>query len=86
MVGLIGIAVIVLIVIFSIFYGYGLFLKRETTGDLSGPRAKCTICGKTFEKEEMVERAIGIEKLYYFCGECINALHIDYLNKKTNKS
>jgi hypothetical protein len=32
MVGLIGIAVIVLIVIFSIFYGYGLFLKKRKHG------------------------------------------------------
>lgn len=84
MVGLIGIAVIVLIVIFAIFYGYGLILKQERSQNPHSSKAKCTLCGKFFDKEELVERAIGIEKLYYFCGDCIQSLYIDYLNKKQN--
>ncbi len=84
MVGLIGIAVIVLIVIFAIFYGYGLILKQERSSNPYSTKAKCTLCGKFFEKDELVERAIGIEKLYYFCGDCIQSLYIDYLNKKQN--
>lgn len=84
MVGLIGIGVIVLIVIFAIFYGYGLILKQERTSKPYHLKVKCTLCGRLFKKEELIERAIGIEKLYYFCGDCIQSLHIEYLNKKQN--
>ncbi len=79
MIGLIGIAVIVLLTIFAIFYGYGLILKQERGGNPNSLKAKCTICGREFEKENLIERAIGIEKLYYFCGDCIQSLYADYL-------
>lgn len=81
MVGLIGIGVIVLITIFAIFYGYGLILKQERSKNSSPSKAKCTLCGRSFEKENLIERAIGIEKLYYFCPDCILSLYEDYLNK-----
>lgn len=86
MVGFIGIAVIVLIVIFSIFYGYGLILKQERSVNPYSTRAKCTLCGRFFEKENLVERAIGIEKLYYFCTECIKSLYEDYINLKSKQN
>ncbi len=86
MVGLIGIAVIVLITIFAIFYGYGLILKRERSPDTSSLKLKCTLCGRLFEKEFLVERAIGIEKLYYFCGDCIQSLYTEHLNKKIKQN
>ncbi|CUS96314.1 hypothetical protein JGI3_00903 [Candidatus Kryptobacter tengchongensis] len=84
MVGLIGIAVIVLIVIFAIFYGYGLILKQERSSNPFNLKVKCTLCGRFFDKENLVERAIGIEKLYYFCGDCIKSLYTEHLNKKQN--
>jgi hypothetical protein len=68
MVGLIGIAVIVLIVIFSIFYGYGLFLKRENTGDLAGPRAKCTICGKHLKRKKWLKGQSALKSFITFVG------------------
>ena len=76
-VGLIGIAVIVGIVIFSILYGYALFL-RSGNQSRSGDKAKCILCERTFDKSKLVERAVGIEKLYYFCGDCIKGLYEDY--------
>jgi hypothetical protein len=85
MVGLIGIAVLVLITIFAIFYGYGLILKQERGGNPDSLKAKCTLCGRTFQKEHLVERAIGIEKVYYFCGDCIKSLYTEHLkNSKQN--
>ncbi len=86
MVGLIGIAIIVLIVIFSIFYGYGLILKQERSQNPYSSKLKCTICGGTFDKEKLVERAIGIEKVYHFCGNCIQNLYEDYLNLKSKQN
>lgn len=86
MVGLIGIAVIILIVIFAIFYGYGLILKQERSQNPYSAQLKCTICGRTFDKEKLVERAIGIEKVYYFCGDCIQNLYKDHLNLKSKQN
>lgn len=81
MVGLIGIAVIVLITIVAIFYGYSLILKQGRGGNPNFSKVKCTLCGREYEKENLVERVIGIEKLYYFCGDCIQSLYADYLGK-----
>lgn len=81
MIGLIGIAVIILITIFAIFYGYGLILKQERGGNPDTLKSRCTLCGRTFEKEYLVERAIGIEKVYYFCGDCIQSLYSEHLTK-----
>ncbi|MEN3037879.1 MAG: hypothetical protein ABDI07_01785 [Candidatus Kryptonium sp.] len=86
MVGFIGIAVIVLIVIFAIFYGYGLILKQERNLNPYSTHAKCILCGRLLEKENLVERAIGIEKLYYFCPDCIKSLYEDYLNLKSKQN
>ncbi len=86
MIGLIGIAIIILIVIFAIFYGYGLILKQERSQNPYSAQLKCTLCGRTFDKGKLVERAIGIEKVYYFCGECIQSLHEDYLNLNSKQN
>jgi uncharacterized C2H2 Zn-finger protein len=78
-IGIIGIALLVGVVIFAILYGYGLFFRAEERTPEGDPIARCSLCGRRFKRRKMVERAIGIEKLYYFCGECIKKLYSDYM-------
>jgi hypothetical protein len=43
---------------------------------------ECAICEKEYERETMIERAIGeLEIKRYFCGNCLEQLYNEYKMK-----
>jgi hypothetical protein len=69
--------------LFMVWYGYTLLAKRPGSGvDGGEPEIACRICSRAFPVGSMVarERIAGI--VDYFCGECIESLHAEHLERR----
>ena len=70
----------VLFLVGTIFYGFGIVMRRPPSRD-EIQSEKCSLCREQFPKEELIERAVGDSRLYYFCHNCITNLN-DELQEK----
>lgn|GEM_PF-737702 len=68
--------IFVIFLVGIIFYGYSLIMQKPPTKEELHSE-KCTLCLVRFPKEQLVERAVGDSKVYYFCGSCIAGLAND---------
>lgn len=70
--------------IFIIWYGYGLLVKRpgeEQGEDGPGSVASCHLCRRTFPVRQMIHRDKIAGFINYFCGDCIEALYNEYVSR-----
>jgi hypothetical protein len=70
----------ILFLIGTIAYGFGIVIRRPATKDEMQAET-CSLCRERFPKHELIERAVGDSRLYYFCHKCIARLH-DEMGKK----
>lgn len=63
----------VLFLIGTVFYGFGIVMRRPPTEEELS-REKCSVCGRRYPKEELIERQVGDYRLLYFCENCIAGL------------
>jgi hypothetical protein len=56
-----------------IFYGYG-FIMKTAKGKGLDDTEQCFLCKTSYDKKELVERAVGDSRLVYFCRSCIRKL------------
>ena len=78
-------AIILLVgLIFLIYYGYGVSVKKSSKPGEQNLHA-CSLCQQKFKRSELVERLVGDSKLFYFCEECVNALHEEFERSKGEK-
>jgi hypothetical protein len=69
----IGAIVFLLGLVFLVYYGYTVGIRRGTNpGD--GNLLKCSLCLKKFDGSQLVERQVGDSKLFHFCETCIRSL------------
>lgn len=52
-------------------------LGRSGGGPAAAAGERCSLCGKTFPRGELVERQIGDYRILRFCRDCIAALASD---------
>ena len=72
MITYLGLLIVLLFLGFAA-YGFGIIARRPPTSEeLSTER--CTLCRKQFTKTDLVERAVGDSKVFYFCESCIRSL------------
>ena len=70
----VGAAILLVGLLFIIYYGYTVALKRsEGLGATNLQR--CTLCLQKFERSKLVERLVGDSKLFYFCPSCVQGLY-----------
>lgn len=70
----IGAILLIVGLIFLLYYGYSVGIRRSATpGDKN--LLKCSLCLKKFDRSHLVERQVGDSKLFYFCETCIRSLH-----------
>ncbi len=70
----------VLFLVGTIFYGFGILMRRPLSRD-EIQSEKCSLCRQQFPKDELIERAVGDSRLYYFCHNCITNLHEELREK-----
>lgn len=70
----IGAIILLIGLIFLIYYGYSVGVKR-TSRPGEEHLVRCTLCQRRFDPSRLVERQVGDSKLYYFCEECVEGLH-----------
>jgi hypothetical protein len=75
----IGAIVLIVGFIFLIYYGYSVGM-RKTPGLGEENRQKCSLCLRSFDRSNLIERQVGDSKLFYFCHECIKSLHEEVLS------
>jgi len=69
----IGAIVLFVGLIFLLYYGYSVGIRRSATAAEKN-FLKCSLCLKKFDRSHLVERQVGDNKLFYFCEDCIRSL------------
>jgi hypothetical protein len=72
--------VFVLLLIGTIFYGFGIIVRRPPTEE-ELQTAQCSLCSRRLPREELIERQVGDYRLLYFCAECIAGLNEELREK-----
>lgn len=70
----IGAIILLIGLIYLIYYGYSVAVKK-TSRPGEEQFVRCTICQGRFDPSTVVEKQLGDSKLYYFCDECVEELH-----------
>jgi hypothetical protein len=70
----IGAVVLLVGLIFLVYYGYTIGIKKSTQPGEEN-LLKCSLCLKRFDRSQLVERQVGDSRLFYFCETCIQSLH-----------
>ena len=76
--------IIIFLIAFSLWWILMLFIKpvkQETGATLDEERIECSVCGKFYPRNEMLERELGDSKVYLFCGNCIARMQKEALEK-----
>ncbi len=74
--------IFVALILGAIYYSYGVIMKKPPTEeDLR--TEKCSLCRRNFNKSELLERAVGDSRLYYFCHDCIRKLYDEIHKEQT---
>jgi len=75
-------AVTFIVVILAIAY-FGLrYVMNQGTKTLSEvDTEKCSLCRKQFPKKELLVREVYDVKVYFFCKDCIENLHNEFITK-----
>ncbi|MBL0332486.1 MAG: hypothetical protein IPP08_02355 [Chlorobiota bacterium] len=70
-------------VLFLIYYGFGIVNRKPpTTEELAlGQEVECHLCKKKLSESKMIHRDKIAGFVNYFCGDCIEGLHDEYLEK-----
>ena len=76
---ILAIIFIIGLLIISLLGYRGIIKRGKPVGNINEER--CTLCGKQFNRAQMVERQIGDYRLYYFCSSCIADLHHEMISK-----
>ena len=75
-------AIIFLIgLIFLIYYGYSVSVKKSARPGEENLRA-CSLCQHKFERSQLIERLVGDSRLYYYCEDCVKSLHQEMQRRK----
>jgi predicted SprT family Zn-dependent metalloprotease len=69
----VGAIILLLGLMFLIYYGYTVGVKRSAKSEKEDV-VKCSLCTQKYARSRVVERVGGESKLYYFCEECIDSL------------
>lgn len=64
----------IIFLLVAIYYGYGIVMKRPPSAEELRTET-CSLCRRRIDKEVLIEREVGDSRLYYFCPDCIEALH-----------
>lgn len=84
----IGAILLLVGLIYLIYYGYSVGVRKTVRSGEESLR-KCSLCSQKFDRSKLVERQaptasgqVGDSKLFYFCEECVNALHEEFERAK----
>jgi len=74
-------------VLFLIYYGFGIINRKPPTAEelALGQEVECHLCRKKYPESKMIHRDKIAGFVNYFCGECIENLYNDYINKFRGK-
>jgi hypothetical protein len=69
----IGAIIFIVGLVFLVYYGYSVGIKKNVKPG-EEDLLRCSLCTRKFSRSELVERAVGDSKVYYFCHACIESL------------
>jgi uncharacterized CHY-type Zn-finger protein len=69
----IGAIIFLVGLIFLIYYGYSVGVRKSVKPGEENLQ-RCNLCTKRFNRSDLVERQVGDNKVYYFCHSCIENL------------
>jgi hypothetical protein len=72
----IGAIVFLVGLIFLIYYGYSVGVKKNVKPGEENLQ-RCSLCARRFSRSELVERQVGDSRVYYFCPACIESLSLE---------
>ncbi len=70
---------IIAVLAIAIFGFKAIIRQGKPPADIN--KERCSICREQFQKSELIERQIGDYRLFFFCSNCINALHRELTSK-----
>jgi len=72
----IGAIALIAALIFLIYYGYSVGIRRGIRPGEEN-RQKCSLCLQSFDRSNLIERQVSDNKVFYFCESCVESLYTE---------